>query len=251
MILRRVIRRNSVFKRIFVASSLPFLTMSFIQQIQPFLEKPKKIAVVIHQSPDGDALGSGIAMRKFLESEGHEVTLISPDSPHSFLEWLPSIKEALCFDQEEDQAKVREALAVAELIFCLDFPVLHRSGQVASLIKAAKAPIIALDHHPDHEEFAKVMWVDTKACATAVLVYRMIKLLGKEEVIDGDIATCLYVGILTDTGSFQYSNTNAEAHLVAGRLVEKGADLAKIRTHISPKKPMKKVRFFAHMFLRI
>ncbi|MEM7361905.1 MAG: DHH family phosphoesterase [Bacteroidota bacterium] len=224
--------------------------MSPIQAIEQLLVHPKKIVLVIHQSPDGDALGSGIAMMKFLQEQGHEVTLISPDSPPPFLEWLPRIKEMLCFDQEGDRLEAKEALRGAALIFCLDFPVLHRAGEVASLIALSKAPKVALDHHPDHENFAEVMWVDTKACATAILVYRMIVSLRKEETIDTQMATCLYVGIMTDTGSFQYSNTNAEAQLVAGALIERGADLAAIRRHISPKKPLKKVRFFAHMFLK-
>lgn len=220
-----------------------------IKDIERLLDKPKNIVLVIHQSPDGDALGSGIAMMKFLQGQGHRVVLISPDSPPPFLEWLPCMEEVLCFDQEAGRAQATDALTKAALIFCLDFPVLHRAGEVAPLIAAAKVPTIVLDHHPDHEAFAKVMWIDTKACATALLVYRMIVSLGKEDTIDAQMATCLYVGISTDTGSFQYSNTNAEAHRVAGILVEKGADLSTIRIHISPRRPLKKVRFFAHMLL--
>lgn len=218
--------------------------------IQQLLATSKKIALIIHQSPDGDALGSGIALSTFLQKKGHNVSLISPDTPPLFLSWLPNIGSLLSFDQEEDRKKATQAIKQADLILCLDFPVLHRAGAVAPLIKASQAPKIVLDHHPDHEKFAEVMWIDTKACATAALVYRMIVALGEEEHIDATIATCLYLGILTDTGNYQYTNTNAEAHLVSGALVQKGANLDTIRKFMSPCQPLHKVRFFAHMFLK-
>ena len=221
-----------------------------IQTIQDLLRTPKKVAVVIHQNPDGDALGSGIAMTSFLKKRGHDVALISPDTPPLFLTWMPGIEAALSFDEESTKGQAARALQEADLILCLDFPVLHRAGAAAPHIRASQAPKIVLDHHPDHEMFADIMWMDTQACATAALVYRMISALEGKELIDEDMATCLYVGVLTDTGSFQYANTTAEAHLVAGDLVQRGANLQKIRQHISPRQHISRVRFFSHMFLK-
>ena len=224
--------------------------MAPIQKIRELLHTPKKVVIVIHQSPDGDALGSGIAVTSFLKKKGHHVTFISPDTPPPFLAWLPGMETVVSFDEETTRKQATQALQEAELILCLDFPVLHRAGAVAPLVSASKAPKIVLDHHPDHEAFAEVMWMDTQACATAALVYRMIHALEGDDLIDATMATCLYVAILTDTGSFQYANTSAEAHLVAGTLIKQGANLETIRQYISPRQPLSKRRFFAHMFLK-
>lgn len=220
-----------------------------IQSIHRYLLASKRVAIVIHQSPDGDALGSGIALAYWLRKEGHQVTLVSPDRPPKLFDWLPGIDFVRCFDQEGARRKATQLLGEAELIFCLDFPVEHRAGHIAPLIGQIKVPKIAIDHHPDHEDFADLMWIDTSASATSVLIYRMIEALGKCSLIERTIATALYVGIFTDTGSFQYTNTNAEAHLIAGKLVEKGADLSLIRDHMTPRDSLQKRRFTAHMFL--
>ncbi len=220
-----------------------------IESIDKLLAASKRIALVIHQRPDGDALGSGIAMAMFLEKCGHQVTLISPDTPPPFLGWMPGIERVLDFSQEPSRTHATDALTQADLIVCLDFPVLHRSADVAPLISTSSAPTIALDHHPDHDTFATIMWVDTKASATAVLVYRMIQKLQKQDLIDAQIATCLYLAIFTDTGAFQQPNTTAEAHLIVGDLANKGADLDGVRLHMSARQPLSRVRFFAHMLL--
>ena len=222
--------------------------MDFIQTLRSHLSKLQKIAIVIHQNPDGDAIGSGIGLATFLKQKGHDVTLITPDSIPAFLAWIPGIE--MLHNFEEEQELVKKAISHADLILCLDFPVLHRAGGVAPLIEEAQGMKMAIDHHPDHQNFAHHMWIDTHAAATAILVYRLIRDLEGCDLINTQIATCLYVGIQTDTGSFQYTNTSDEAHLVAGDLIKRGVNLPLIREHINPRKPLSRIRLFSYMFLK-
>ncbi len=196
-------------------------------EIGRFIENGSKIAITTHTNPDGDAIGSSLAIYHYLKSKGANVEAVVPNMFPEFLKWLPASKEMVIFEQQAKKAKT--ILAEADLIFCLDYNALSRVGSVTDDLKAAKAKKILIDHHisPELESFDYII-SETNTSSTGELVFDFINAMGDEELIDRKIAECLYTCIITDTGSFSFSCNNSKTFEVAAKLIEKGVDARKI-----------------------
>lgn len=202
-----------------------------IPKIKTLLQTPRNIIIVPHRNPDGDAMGSTLGLYHYLKQWQHNATVIAPnDYPH-FLKWLPGDETVLKFEtQKEDCTKLIEA---ADLIFTLDFNALQRAGQqMAEVLEASKATKLMIDHHQQPEDYAKYMYSDIDMSSTCEMVYNFIEMLGDTDKINSNIATCLYVGIMTDTGSFRFPATTSRTHQVIGHLIDKGANNAQIHNNI-------------------
>ncbi len=196
------------------------LHMNAIQSIFPLLSTPKKIVVLAHYRPDGDAVGSVMGLTHYLRKLGHEVTPVVPSEVPPFLEWMPGVAELLNY--EATPHPVLRALEAAELIFCLDLNDLKRTQGMEEALRAAKAPRVLIDHHMfPKDEFESGM-SDPEKSSTCEMVYDFIQLHGGGEKIDLDIAACLYTGLLTDTGSFRYGATTASVHRMVADLKDRG-----------------------------
>jgi bifunctional oligoribonuclease and PAP phosphatase NrnA len=198
--------------------------------IKEMLGKPFKVAIIMHKSPDGDALGSSLAMKHYLEKLGHTVSVLSPNAYPEFLKWMPGNKSVIDF--EKTPAVVNQAIAKADLIVFLDFNSLKRIGDLDKAVKKSKAFRLVIDHHPEPESFADITFHDSGASSTAELVYDFINMLGDNKKIHKDIANCLYAGIMTDTGSFRFASTTAHTHDVVADLIRHGAEPTKIHRFI-------------------
>ncbi len=196
-------------------------------EIGRFIENGSKIAITTHTNPDGDAIGSSLAIYHYLKSKGANVEAVVPNKFPEFLKWLPASKEMVIFEQQAKKAKT--ILAEADLIFCLDYNALSRVGSVTDDLKAAKAKKILIDHHisPELESFDYII-SETNTSSTGELIFDFINAMGDEELIDRKIAECLYTCIITDTGSFSFSCNNSKTFEVAAKLIEKGVDARKI-----------------------
>ncbi len=196
-------------------------------EIGRFIENGSKIAITTHTNPDGDAIGSSLAIYHYLKSKGANVEAVVPNMFPEFLKWLPASKEMVIFEQQAKKAKT--ILAEADLIFCLDYNALSRVGSVTDDLKAAKAKKILIDHHisPELESFDYII-SETNTSSTGELIFDFINAMGDEELIDRKIAECLYTCIITDTGSFSFSCNNSKTFEVAAKLIEKGVDARKI-----------------------
>ncbi len=202
-----------------------------IQKIHSLLSKSKKIAIVPHRNPDGDAYGSSLALYLFLKETGHDVHVVSPNEAPVFLNWLPGREEVVIFDEDTDRAT--KILQEAEIIFTLDFNALHRVGEpMQEVLESVKPVYILIDHHPEPDDFADFTYSDTKICSTCQMLYQFFEMLEVTEKITRDIATCLYTGILTDTGSFRFPSTSPKTHLIAADLLDKGVEHSKIYNRI-------------------
>ncbi len=203
-----------------------------INQLKKLLEQPKQISIVIHRNPDGDAIGSGLALRKFLINKGHRVDLISPNPVPDYLRWMPGTKDIIVYDDEPE--KVSEILNNSELIFTLDFNDLSRVGTLLEevLKKLDDKTFVMIDHHLNPKDYAKFTFSDDKKSSTSEMVYDFITELGSKNDIDKDMATNLFTGIMTDTGSFKFPNTTSHTMRVAGELMDKGAENNKIQVKI-------------------
>lgn len=211
--------------------------------IKELLTYPKTIVIISHRNPDGDAIGSSMGLKSFLEKDQHLVKVIYPsDYPKTF-DFIPTIDECIIFDDNQDLAK--QEIAKADIIFCLDFNSLDRIDKLAPSISDSKAKIMMIDHHLDPEPFADFTLSDDKASSTCELIYEFVEGLGQEKKIDKNIAEILFIGLITDTGSFKYA-TRSRTYEVASKLKEVGADDYSLQDHIFNSLSHKQVSLLGH-----
>jgi phosphoesterase RecJ-like protein len=202
-----------------------------ILEIKELLSAPKKIAIVSHRNPDGDAYGSSLALYHFLLKSKHNVSVVSPNDCPDFLKWLPSQESIIVF--ENDVTKGTQLLNEAELIFTLDFNALHRVGKVMQeVLENAVAKYIMIDHHEQPDDYATYMYSDASISSTSQMLYHFFEKIDALNNIDKTIATCLYTGMVTDTGSFKYPSTTSETHTIAASLIDKGIEHTKIHNRL-------------------
>ncbi|WP_318311341.1 DHH family phosphoesterase [Flagellimonas crocea] len=193
-----------------------------ITTVKSILSQPQKIVIVPHRNPDGDAMGSCLALHGFLKTKGHTVNIVAPNDYPKFLKWMPGNELVINFEREN--AKAKELIEEATVIFTLDFNDLSRVGQMEGVLQEASADFIMIDHHQQPSDYATVTYSDVSMSSTCEMVYNFIDFLGETERIDPAIATNLYTGIMTDTGSFKYRSTSSKTHRVVAELIDKGAD---------------------------
>ncbi|MBF4463695.1 bifunctional oligoribonuclease/PAP phosphatase NrnA [Flavobacterium sp. LC2016-12] len=197
-----------------------------IQAIQLLLATPKKIAIIPHRGPDGDAMGSTLALYHFLLKNNHQPTVIAPNDFPDFLAWLPGSETVKIF--EKDTENCTKILEEAELIFTLDFNAFHRTGEMEHTLAKLTAPFIMIDHHQKPDDYAAYTYSDTSFGSTCEMVYNFISFLNKKEDLDKTIATCIYTGILTDSGSFRFPGTTGNTHRIIAELIDLGVENTQI-----------------------
>ncbi len=202
-----------------------------IKEIKKLLSTPQNVVIIPHRNPDGDAIGSSLALYHFLK-ENHDVTVVAPnDYPH-FLKWLPGNDKVRFFDKQNSQSK--KILDKATVIFLLDFNILHRIGEdMQKTVKKFQGTFIMIDHHqqPD-ESLTNYIYSDTSICSTSQMMYHFIDKLGEVDKIDAAMSTCMYVGIMTDTGSFRFPSTTSATHRIIADLIDRGANNAQIHNNV-------------------
>ncbi|GMQ31483.1 bifunctional oligoribonuclease/PAP phosphatase NrnA [Algoriphagus confluentis] len=224
--------------------------MEALATFQRELSSPKKIFITTHVKPDADALGSSLGLANYLLKKGHEVTVVTPSDYPSFLYWMQGNDWVLDFSKDGDKELATEKLNEADVIFCLDFSVLNRVNELGEMIRKSKAFIVNIDHHQDPEDFADFRFWSTKAAATCELVYELIVKLGDKNLIDAGIASCLYAGIMTDTGGFRHPNTTKNVHLVVAELIDLGADPSQISNLIYDSNSVNRLKFIGFAITR-
>lgn len=193
-----------------------------INVLETYFTEPKNIVFVSHKNPDGDAVGSTLALSKFYKKLGHEVTVVLPNGIPDFISWLPGTENVYRYDLQNNQSK--RALDNADVVFLLDFNALHRVGDdMKNGLEDFEGDFIMIDHHQEPDDIAMVTYSDTSICSTCQMVYHYIDALGKLDLMDEEIATCIYTGIMTDTGSFRFASTTSTTHRIIAELIDKGA----------------------------
>jgi bifunctional oligoribonuclease and PAP phosphatase NrnA len=190
--------------------------------LKNLLSQPRKIVITTHHKPDGDAMGSSLGLYNYLIQQGHHTQVITPTDYPDFLAWMPGNENVIIFTEHLDESAA--LVADAEIIFCLDFNTLSRINELGELVRASGAVKIMIDHHLEPEDFDDYRHWDINACASAQLVYDFIvNQLQHKELVNKDVATCLYTGIMTDSASFRLPNTTPAVHRIAAELMEAGA----------------------------
>lgn len=212
------------------------------------LTEPRNIIVTTHHKPDGDALGSSLGIYHWLKAKGHQVEIIlSSDFPR-FLDWMPGRDEVIIYPEAKEQADL--LFQKADIIFCLDYSALSRTNLLEPVISAAPGQKWMIDHHLDPEDFADLCYWNSNAAATAQLVYTFITSVnGDRDAITSTIATCLYTGIMTDTGSFRFRNTTSAVHHIIAHLIEAGAKNSEIHEQVFNSSTESRLKFLGYALL--
>jgi phosphoesterase RecJ-like protein len=197
-----------------------------ILAIQELMASPKKIAIIPHRSPDGDAMGSTLGLYHFLLKLNHQPVVIAPNEFPEFLAWLPSSETVLVY--ENDRVNCTQILNDAELVFTLDFNALHRTGEMEQVLSKLSAPMIMIDHHQLPDSYATFTYSDTSFGSTCEMIYNFISFLNQKSLIDKTIATCLYTGILTDSGGFRFPKTTGTTHRIVAEFIDLGVENTEI-----------------------
>ncbi|WP_020528586.1 DHH family phosphoesterase [Flexithrix dorotheae] len=216
--------------------------MRNLELLKEKLQSSQKVIIVPHRRPDADALGSCLALSMYLQKKGHETLVISPDEYPQFLFWMTG-NEQVAIYENGNQAELNKKINEADLIFCLDFSSLDRIEKLGEPIAKSPAEKVLIDHHLGKEDFAKYELWDTKASATAELIFDFITLLGDQKMIDVEIAECIYAGIMTDTGSFKYSSTSSKVHRNIAVLMDRGLNTERIHRLVYDTNSENRIRF--------
>ncbi|MFO8130373.1 MAG: bifunctional oligoribonuclease/PAP phosphatase NrnA [Bacteroidales bacterium] len=206
-------------------------TLKISEDIIKRIHGRERIVITSHHNPDGDAIGSVLAMHLYLKKLGHTPVMIVPSPYPDFLKWLPD--NHLINVYQHSKERCDEEIRNADIIFCLDYNALNRAGQMEDPIRGSTAFRILIDHHPDPDTgHFDLICSETETSSTAELVYDFILANGDRDKIDKDIAGCIYTGIMTDTGSFSYACNHAKTYIVVANLFETGIDGERIHRKV-------------------
>ena len=201
-----------------------------IASIKTLLSTKKKIVIIPHKNPDGDAIGSSLGLYHYLIKSNHDAHIVVPNDYPKFLKWIPGNDTILKYDTKKEACE--HLINNADIIFTLDFNAFHRTGNMELILSKSSALKIMIDHHQAPDDYAKYTYSDVTMSSTCEMIYNFIEMLDGTNLINSNIATALYVGIMTDTGSFRYRSTTDKTHSIIAKLIQKGADNNKIHNHV-------------------
>ena len=216
------------------------------KQLQQLIIEAEHIVICAHKSPDGDALGSSLAWKSYLNQIGKtDVTVCMPDAYPDFLQWLPEANTVLRYDKNPE--KVQETFNRADLVCCLDFNQYARVEAMRSTLEGCKAKRILIDHHLEPQTDNAITISQPNMSSTSEMIFYIISQLGGYNDMTKDCAQCIYCGMMTDTGGFTYNSTRPEIYFVIGQLLSKGIDKDNIYNRVFHNYSVNALRFRAHI----
>ncbi len=219
--------------------------MITLEEIVSKLKQKCNITITTHQRPDGDAMGSSLALYHFLRAYGdHDVQIISPTEYANYFKWMPG--EEKIWEYLPNKVAADAFIESSDLIFCLDFNTLNRIEPVSTSVQKSNAPKILIDHHREPDTF-DFMLSDIKASSTCELVHRFIKSIDKDFELNNDIATCIYTGLITDTGGFRFA-TSSTTMRVAAEMLDYGVNIEFIQNSLNSFRAIR-LRFLGNALL--
>ena len=197
-----------------------FNKLLHMTNIHTFIQPAQHVVLLTHQSPDGDAMGSSLAMYHYIRSLGKEAHVIVPNAFPEFLAWMPGADSVLLYDSQKAQAD--SYLEKADLVICTDFNAPSRIGALGDKMLTLACPKLMIDHHLHPSDFADFIVSEPEASSTCELVYEVLSTLNSQ--LSTPIATCLYTGLMTDTGNFSYNSNRPQIYSIISQLVAAGAN---------------------------
>lgn len=191
------------------------------QAIYHAVQSAQSIVITSHRSPDGDSIGSSMGLFHVLKKWGKNVHVVHPDTAPGYLNWVPDSDKIIHFDGQTIEAS--DLLEKADLIFCLDYNEPSRVGtDMQSVLIETKALKVMIDHHLFPDAFCSLQISETSVCSTSQLVIQWLEAINKLDSLDEVSGSCLYLGIMTDTGSFRFPSVDAHTHDILSMLLRKG-----------------------------
>lgn len=222
------------------------LTSNELTELRHIVDGAQNIIITCHHNPDGDALGSSLSWAHYLRLLGKEATIIIPDAYPDFLQWLPETHTIVRFDKNPERASIM--MKIADTIFCLDYNSTDRVGeQMQKVLLSAKADKVLIDHHLGPNVSSALTISRPEMCSASEMIFHCIDELGGYELMDKQIATCLYCGMMTDTGAFTYNSADPEVYNVIAKLLAKGINKDKIYRNVYWVSSVNRMRLWGHV----
>ncbi|MBQ8098785.1 MAG: DHH family phosphoesterase [Bacteroidaceae bacterium] len=222
-----------------------YLSQEQVQEWNRLVAKAHNIVLFGHVSPDGDAMGSTLALADSLKRQEKKVNVIMPNAFPDFLSWLPGASDVINY--EYNRGAAAKLIEGADLMFCLDFNALARLEHMQPVVSARKAPIIMVDHHLDPHCGARILISDSEASSTCEMIYCILIQLYGLEGISNEMAQCIYCGMMTDTGSFTYNSNRCSIFYIISQLLTKGIDKDKIYRNVYHSYSLNRLRLEGHI----
>lgn len=194
------------------------------------VEHHKKVVLVTHENPDGDAIGSAIGLGEVLKRFGHKVKIVVPNAYPDFLKWFSSEIDIVVYERKRSLATT--ILTESEILICVDFNEPKRAARMRKKLLEFSRPKLLIDHHPNPTDFCDYMISEPDYSSTAELVFDVVHLLGLENCLNHDAAEALFTGIMTDTGSFSHNIASPNTFMVVANLMEYGINTEKIHAAV-------------------
>ncbi|MAZ96885.1 bifunctional oligoribonuclease/PAP phosphatase NrnA [Schleiferiaceae bacterium] len=209
------------------------------------VDSAKNIVITNHTNPDGDAMGSALALKRVLEKLDKKVSVIVPNPYPEFLWHLSGNEEVMIYSEGKLAANTK--IESADMIFHLDYNAYHRSADMEQALRGAKGIKTVIDHHQQPESWPDFIYSDTMMSSTCQMIYELCVMMEWEYLLDEKSAACIYTGIVTDTGSFKYSATSARTHEVASKLLDLGVQPQRLHNKVFDSQPVARLRLLGTM----
>lgn len=215
-----------------------------IAELSRLIAANTRFVITTHISPDGDAIGSSLALYNLLNGLGKNVKVITPDLFPEAMNILPGAKDIVIYSRY-DKFAIR-LLKEAQVIFCLDYNAIKRVDLVGNHLLESDAVKVMIDHHLHPEKFPNVVISHPEISSTSALLYKVICGLGLSRMIDKAIGSCIFAGMMTDTGNFSYNSNSPELYEIVAHLVEVGVDKDFLYTKIVNTSSLSKLKITAY-----
>ena len=210
------------------------------EEVKSLLNSPKRIIIVTHYNPDGDAIGSSLGLNQYLNLKGHISNVIVPNDYPDFLKWIYGASEIINFEIKPQNAI--QLINNSEIIFTLDFNALHRAGKMKNLLEKNESLKIMIDHHEMPGSYAHYKYSDNEISSTAEMIYNFIERMNDVKILNKSICTALYTGMMTDTASFRFPKVTAKTHQIISKFLEIGVNHSEIHDKVYSNIGMNKIK---------
>lgn len=225
--------------------NINLLTADEVSLLRGLIDTSRNIVLCCHRSPDGDAVGSVLGWAEYLRACGKVPLMVVPDAYPDFLQWLPGTERMMRYDRH--QQFVNDALAKADLIFCLDFNTASRTDDMASYLEASPAKKVLIDHHLGPGINTTLCISHPEACSTCELVFRLIWQLEGFDAMSYKCAVPIYCGMMTDTGGFTYNSNRPEIFFIISQLLTKNINKDKIYRNVYNNYSINRMRLIGYV----
>lgn len=218
------------------------------KEIVELIQQSNRIVITGHKNPDGDSVGSSLALYHFVKALGKNASICHPDPCPEFLNWIKGDVEIAEFDHEEK--KVTDLLLNADLIFCLDYNGAGRLGEgMGAVLEKARGKKVMIDHHMEPDDFVDISVSHPKVCSTCQLIFELIFHSGHEHLLNIPMGEALYLGLMTDTGSFRFPAVEPRTHEIAAKILAVGVEHWKVHEMTYDHNRVEKIKLRSHILV--